>query len=90
VLNKTIPGDAVNAILYDQHSGISMGIFTSLPGIVLYTGDFLKNEFVKNQGICLETQFFPDSPNHHQFPSTLLSPGQEYFHHTVLAFNHLT
>ena len=85
VLNKHKP---VNAILFEPHSGIRMKVTTSVPGLLLYTGDFLTEPFVKNQGICLETQFFPDSPNRMQFPSTLLAPGEEYTHHTLLAFDH--
>lgn len=78
----------VNAILFEPHSGIRMTVTTSVPGLLLYTGDFLTNPFVKNQGICVETQFFPDSPNHEQFPSTLLGPGEEYLHHTLFTFDH--
>lgn len=78
----------VNAILYEPHSGIRMMVTTSVPGLLLYTGDFLTEPFVNNQGICLETQFFPDSPNQEQFPSTLLGPGEEYKHHTLWAFDH--
>jgi aldose 1-epimerase len=85
VLNKNQQADA---ILFEPASGIRMTVTTSAPGILLYTGDFLHTHFIKNQGICLETQFFPDSPNQEQFPSTLLGPGEEYLHHTVFAFDH--
>jgi len=85
VLNKH---KQVNAILFEPHSGIRMMVTTSVPGLLLYTGDFVTDPFVKNQGICLEAQFFPDSPNHDQFPSTLLGPGEEYMHRTLLAFDH--
>ena len=85
VLNKN---SLVHAILFDPHTGIRMTLNTSVPGLLLYTGDFLTHPFVKNQGICLETQFFPDAQNQDQFPSTLLDPGEEYTHHTLLAFDH--
>ncbi|HUQ64538.1 MAG TPA: aldose epimerase family protein [Flavitalea sp.] len=85
VLNQS---DDVNAVLTDNVSGIQMSVTTSLPGLLLYTGDFLNGSFRKNQGICLETQFYPDSPHHPQFPSTLLIPGEEYVVNTVWAFNH--
>lgn len=83
VLNKD---KQVKAILFEPHSGICMAVTTSFPGLLVYTGDFLTDPFVKNQGICLETQFYPDSPNQAHFPSTLLNPGQEFIHHTQLAF----
>ena len=85
VLNKN---QQSAAILFEPVSGIRMTVFTSAPGLLLYTGDFLHTHFIKNQGICLETQFFPDSPNQKQFPSTLLGAGEEYLHRTVYAFEH--
>lgn len=84
-LNKN---QQVDAVLFEPDSGIRMMVTTSVPGLLLYTGDFLHTHFLKNQGICLETQFFPDSPNQEQFPSTLLGPGEEYLHRTLLAFDH--
>ena len=85
VLNKNQQADA---ILFEPDSGIRMTVTTSAPGLLLYTGDFLHTHFMKNQGVCLETQFFPDSPNQELFPSTLLGPGEEYLHHTIFAFDH--
>lgn len=76
----------VMAGLRDPQSGRSMTVKTTLPGMMLYTGDFLKTPFLKNGGICLETQFFPDSPNRPEFPSTLLHPGNVYQHRTVYQF----
>lgn len=72
----------VAAELYDQNSGRKVVVRTSMPGLLLYTGDYLEGRFKKNQGVCLETQFFPDTPNHPGFPSTLLLPGQLYQHQT--------
>lgn len=80
--------DSVQAILFEPRSGIRMMINTSLPGLLVYTGDFLTDPFQKNEGVCLETQFFPDSPNQPRFPSTLMCPDQEYVHQTVMAFGH--
>jgi aldose 1-epimerase len=79
---------STNAVagLRDPLSGRSMTVRTTLPGMMLYTGDFLKTPYLKNEGICLETQFFPDSPNRPEFPSTLLHPGDVYQHRTVYQF----
>lgn len=76
----------VNAALRDPKSGRCMTVRTSLPGIMLYTGDFLKYPYLEHQGICLETQFFPDSPNQPSFPQSFLQPGDVYQHQTVYQF----
>jgi aldose 1-epimerase len=87
VLNGNTLDEKIKAELSDPASGTTMSIKTTLPGIVLYTGDYLNGPFKKNQGVCLETQFFPDTPNRKEFPSTLLLPGQEYKHTTTLGFS---
>ena len=68
-----------------------MTVFTDQPGIQLYTGNFIdgtfpgkNNTFYKpHHGLCLETQHFPDSPNHRNFPSTELLPGQIFKSQTI-------
>jgi aldose 1-epimerase len=82
------------AVVYDSLSGIEMTVETTEPGIQFYTGNFLdgtlkgKNDVVyrKRTGFCLETEHFPDSPNHSQFPSVVLSPGDTYATHTTYHF----
>jgi aldose 1-epimerase len=72
-----------------------MEVFTTEPGVQFYTGNFLdgsvhgKDGKVYNHrfGFCLETQHFPDSPNHPAFPSTILKPGQRYTSTTVFKFS---
>ena len=54
---------------------VLMKVYTTEPGIQFYSGNHLAN---RRQGLCLETQHFPDSPNHPEFPSTLLRAGQNY------------
>jgi len=87
VLNKEKSKLELISSLYSQDSGISLDISTTLPGLQVYSGNkiikcsnFTKSPFgySKFSGICLETQFFPDSPNHYNFPSTLLSPNETY------------
>jgi aldose 1-epimerase len=83
------------ALLYDPGSGRVMDIYTTQPGIQLYTGNFLDGSLtgrdgkriVKHGALCLETQHFPDSPNQPSFPSTILEPGQTFHEATVYAFS---
>ena len=83
------------ASVYDPESGRFMEVFTTEPGIELYTGDYLdgtltgKNNicYLKRAGLCIETQHFPDSPNQPAFPSTILRPGQTYQTQTIFKFS---
>jgi len=86
---------ALAAQVEEPGSGRIMEIWTDQPGIQLYTGNFLDGTVVgkggkayqKHYGFCLETQHFPDSPNHPNFPSTILEPGQTYRTTTVHKFS---
>lgn len=83
------------ATLYEPKSGRFMEVFTMEPGIQFYSGNFLDGKFTgkagdayqKNDGLCLETQHFPDSPNHANFPDTILKPGETYTTSTVYKFS---
>jgi aldose 1-epimerase len=72
------------AIVRHLPSGRRLQVFTDQPGLQLYTGNWLhgvdgkSGKYKEYAGFCLETQHFPDSPNHASFPSTLLVPGQKY------------
>ena len=83
------------AELYDPGSGRVLKVLTDQPGIQFYSGNFLDGS-VKGKGgkpdelhaaLCLETQHFPDSPNHHNFPSTELKPGERYHTVTIYSFS---
>lgn len=82
------------AILYEPKSGRRMEVWTTEPGLQFYSGNFLDGKLTgkngdaygKNAGLCLETQHFPDSPNHADFPSTILRPGKKYTSTTVYKF----
>lgn len=82
-------GDLRKAVeVQEPESGRKFVMLTDRPGIQFYTGNFLKNNpFPKNGGFCLEPQDFPDAPNHKNFPSTLLQPGDVYHHRTVIEFS---
>jgi aldose 1-epimerase len=85
----------VAAEVCDPKSGRAMTISTTEPGIQFYTGNFLDGTitgkggraYKKHDGLCLETQHYPDSPNHPEFPSTVLLPGQTYRTTTVHRFS---
>jgi aldose 1-epimerase len=72
-------------------SGRVLEVYTTEPGLQLYTGNFLDGTITGKQGhiykrrygFCLETQHFPDSPNHPDFPTTILRPGQTYHSRTI-------
>lgn len=79
------------AVLSEKQSGFELAVYTTEPGMQLYTGIFLdgtsnnKDGKAINQysGICLETQHFPDSPNQSHFPNTILRPGETFQSETI-------
>jgi aldose 1-epimerase len=81
----------LGAHLLEPKSGRDLEVWTTEPGIQLYTGNFLRGNlagengkiFVFRGGLCLETQHYPDSPNHADFPPTLLKRGQTFSSRTV-------
>lgn len=94
VLNREGKGLNLAARVYEPGSGRVMEVFTTEPGVQLYTGNFLDGSFAgtdgnpypKHSGFCLETQKFPDSPNRPEFPSAILRPGQRYVQTTLHRF----
>ncbi|MEY2245051.1 aldose epimerase family protein [Streptomyces sp. BF23-18] len=88
VLDKGVTADPVEvAELYDPASGRVLTVATTEPGLQFYTADHLAEPFAPNDGIALETQHFPDSPNRPDFPSTELRPGEVYRSRTVYGFS---
>ncbi len=82
---------ALAARVEDPQSGRVMEVYTTEPAIQLYTSNFLDGDaknggFKQHSAFCLETQHYPDSPNHREFPSTVLKPGQTYKQTTVYKF----
>jgi aldose 1-epimerase len=82
------------AFVIDPASGRTLTVLTTEPGVQFYSGNFLNGSvrgysgkpYEKHAGFCLETQHFPDSPNHANFPSTTLLPGERYRSTTVFIF----
>jgi aldose 1-epimerase len=85
---------AMSATVREPKSGRVMEVLTSEPGVQLYTGNFLDGTitgkagiaYQKNFGFCLETQHFPDSINHPNFPPVVLQPGRPFKSTTVYRF----
>jgi aldose 1-epimerase len=82
------------ARVVEPSTGRTLDVFTTEPGIQFYSGNFLDGSIIgkagrvygHRYGLALETQHFPDSPNHPNFPSTILRPGEEYRTRTIFAF----
>lgn len=86
VLDKTGKDLTQAAVISSPQSGIEMEVWTTEPAIQFYSGNFLDGTITGKGGkiyeqrsaFCLETQHYPDSPNHPNFPSTVLKPGEKY------------
>ncbi|MFC7893202.1 aldose epimerase family protein [Streptomyces sp. NPDC057381] len=88
VLDKGVTDTAVEvAELYDPASGRVLTVSTTEPGLQLYTADHLGEPFAPGDGVALETQHFPDSPNRPEFPGTVLRPGEVFRSETVYGFS---
>jgi aldose 1-epimerase len=85
---------AFGARVYEPGSGRVLEMFTTEPGVQLYTANFLNGSlkgkgavYSRYQGFCLEAQHFPDSIHHDNFPSTVLRPGEKYTQTTIYKFS---
>ena len=80
--------------VYAEETGRVMSVYTNQPGVQFYSGNFLSHPHpfkggfkqIKRAAFCLETQHAPDAPNHPEFESTVLRPGEKYDYTTVYAF----
>ncbi len=89
----------VCASLYSPKTGILMEMFTNEPGVQVYSGNFqgvgrdadiLRKhgvKYPKHVSVCLESQKFPDSPNHPEWASPILNPGEKYYSHAAYKFS---
>jgi aldose 1-epimerase len=82
------------ARLTEPRSGRALEVHTTQPAVLLYTGNSLDGvpgrggvRYERRHGLCLETQHFPDSPNHPEFPSTVLRPGEAYDETVIYRFS---
>ena len=94
-VNFVLKGEGLKeaAILRDEGSGREMRVLTTEPGIQIYTGQGLNTDghggahYGPYAGVALETQHFPDSPNHPSFPTTTLKAGETYQSTTIYVFS---
>ena len=77
------------AELYCPESGVGLSVLSTLPGLQCYTGNHLGSStiFGSHEGVCLESQFYPNSPNQTNFPSTILTAGATIEHKTIYRFS---
>ena len=95
ILTKVGEGLSFCARCSSPKTGIEMEVYTTQPGVQLYTGNWMTGHFEGKPGqryperaaLCLETQHFPDSPNRPEYPSTLLRPGETFASTTIYKFN---
>lgn len=90
VLDKAPGALALAARAHAEKTGVTMEVYTTQPGVQLYTGNFLARgdapAFGQYQGFCLETQRYPCAPSHPEFPSVVLRPGETYHETTAYKF----
>ncbi len=93
-INQVAEGElTLAAKVVDPESGRTLECWTTEPGVQFYTGNYLENikgkggaVYNQHEGFCLETQHFPNSPNHPAFPCTELAPGETYTHTCIYTF----
>ncbi len=87
-------GDGVKIRVCEPKSGRTLSVTTDRPGVQLYTGNFLDGTkkgkggcpMIRHSGFCLETQVYPDAPNHADFPQCTFRAGEEFVSRTVYKF----
>ena len=97
VVNEAMEGIKKVAEVIEEECGRIMEVYTTMPGVQFYTGNFIGNDtkgkdgaiYNKRSGLCLETQYYPDSLNNSNFPSPILKPEEEYKHTTIYKFSYM-
>jgi aldose 1-epimerase len=87
--------EEVDATVYEPVSGRLMEVISDQPGVQFYCGNFLNGKmighgdkpYIYRSGLCLETGHYPDSPNHPDFPTTVLNPGETFKSTTIYRFS---
>jgi len=95
VLSRKGPGMTLAARVTEPSTGRVLEVSTTQPGVQFYSGNFLDGTvtgkegrvYQRRYGFCLETQHYPDSPNHPKFPNTILRPGETFHQKTVFKFS---
>lgn len=94
VIDKPLGEMGLCAICHSPKTGISMAVYSTQPGMQVYTGNWMtgnmrgkgQSTYPARAAVCFETQHFPDSPNKPAYPTTLLRPGEEYRETTTFSF----
>ncbi len=94
VIDKPLGSFDLCAICSSPKSGITLSVWSTEPGMQVYTGNWMSgnmrgkgsSRYPARSAVCFETQHFPDSPNHTEYPSTVLRPGEDFTSRTVYAF----
>ena len=99
VLRAALAASPVRPVvdLTAPRANLRLRVSTTKPGVQIYDGHMLDvavpglggRHYGPRAGLCIETQFFPDSPNQPQFPDTVLAAGADYDHRTIYAFEHI-
>src|SRR5579871_1602342 len=95
VINRKGAGMTLAARVYEPTTGRVLEVSTTQPAVQFYTGNFLDGSvtgksghvYKRRNGLCLETQHYPDSPNHPDFPNTILKPGEKFHQTTAFKFS---
>jgi aldose 1-epimerase len=95
ILNTNGDLSRLAARLVDNHTDITVEVYTTEPALQIYTANGHKGNMIGKNGkphnrrnaVCLETMHFPDSPNNPQWPSTILRPGETFRSTTIFHFN---
>jgi aldose 1-epimerase len=95
VLNRKGAGMTLAARVYEPTTGRVLEVSTTQPAVQFYTGNFLDGSvtgksghvYKRRYGFCLETQHYPDSPNHPDFPNAILKPGEKFHQTTAFKFS---
>lgn len=94
MLNNSQSEKIIAAKVLEKNSGRRMEIYTNEPGMQFYGGNFLSGTigkhnkaYKKRSAFCLETQYFPNSPNQENFPETLLKPNKNYYSICIYRFS---
>ena len=95
IIDRARPGLVPAARVHDPKSGRIMEVLTTQPGVQFYTANSIDGTikgkggkaYIRRGALCLETQHYPDSPNHPEFPSTELKPGETFHSTTVYRFS---
>ncbi len=96
ILNVSGKAPEKAAEVFDPKTGRLMEVYTTKPGVQFYSGNFIKDTpgkggafYKKRNGLCLETQYFPNAMKHKHFPSPILKAGDEYKHTTIYKFSYV-